>query len=373
MSTATAVRGNIVTPDGVVADGVVEVVGDRIAAVRPASAGDPVAVGHLLPGLVDIHNHGGGGASFTSGDPAQVAVAADHHLRQGTTSLVASAVTDAPERMLAAIAVLADGVEAGLLAGIHIEGPFLAAACCGAQDPAYLLAPDAGLARELVEAGRGHVRAMTLAAELPGASALAEQLTADRVVVALGHTAADASTARRLLAGPVGLVTHLFNGMPPMHHRAPGPALASLAAAAAGSVAVELVADGVHLDDETVRAALTLAAGNAVLVTDAMAAAGMPDGDYALGPQQVSVRDGVARLAGGGSIAGGTSCLLDQVRRHSALGLDLAVLVAAASRRPAATVGLSDVGSLTPGLRADLVVVDDDLRPVRVMRAGRWI
>ncbi|MEX0429456.1 N-acetylglucosamine-6-phosphate deacetylase [Nocardioides sp. DS6] len=375
-------RGKVVTPDEVIEDGVVEVEGDRLVAVRPA---DDVRDGAradareptddwLLPGLVDIHNHGGGGASLTAADPAQVATAAATHLAAGTTSLLGSAVTDAPDRMLAVVATLADAVEAGVLSGIHVEGPFLAESCRGAQDAAHLRAPDTGLARDLIAAGRGHVRVMTLAAELPGADAVADQLAADGVVVALGHTAATAPVARAFLAaGRAPLVTHLFNGMPPMHHRSPGPALAALAAAADGVACVELVADGVHLDDETVRAALTLAGDRAVLVTDAMAAAGMADGDYELGPQQVEVRDGVARLAGGGAIAGGTSRLAEQVRRHAAAGLDPVRLVRAAATTPAAVAGLPDVGALRPGLRADVLVADTSLTVTRVMRAGQWV
>jgi len=370
-------RGRVVTPEAVLDDGVVEIADERILAVRAGGAGTaepPPSEDWLLPGLVDIHNHGGGGASFTVADPEQVAMAAAAHLAQGTTSVLGSAVTDAPERLLAVVATLADAVDAGLLAGIHVEGPFLAAACCGAQDPAYLLPPDVGLARDIVAAGRGHVRVMTMAAEPPGADALADELAAEGVVVALGHTAATAARAREFLAaGRAPLVTHLFNGMPPMHHRSPGPALAALAAAAAGVACVELVADGVHLDDETVRAALTVAGERAVLVTDAMAAAGMADGDYRLGSQRVEVRDGVARLAGGGAIAGGTSRLVEQVRRQVAAGLDPVRVVRAASTIPATVAGLTDVGALRPGLRADLVVTDPSLSVRRVMRAGAWV
>jgi len=138
---------------------------------------------------------------------------------------------------------------------------------------------------------------------------------------------------------------------------------------------VELIADGVHLDDETVRAVMSMVPGSVVLVTDAMAAAGMPDGDYQLGPLAVEVRSGVARVAdgtGNGSIAGGTSRLLDQVRRHAAAGIDLAMLMKAASLRPASVVGL-DAGRLEPGARADLVLTDESLQPTRVMRGGAWL
>jgi N-acetylglucosamine-6-phosphate deacetylase len=185
----TTLRGRVVTADSLLPDAVVEVEGDRITAVRDARPDDLVEPSDdlLLPGLVDVHCHGGGGAAFTVPDRAEVATAAAHHLGQGTTSLVASAVTDDPERMLAVVATLADAVEAGEVAAIHLEGPFLSTARCGAQDPTRMLPPDLGLASALLEAGRGHVRVMTIAPELPGADELADLLAERGVQVAVGH------------------------------------------------------------------------------------------------------------------------------------------------------------------------------------------
>ncbi|HET6626329.1 MAG TPA: N-acetylglucosamine-6-phosphate deacetylase [Nocardioidaceae bacterium] len=386
--TGHLLRGRVVTPDGVLDDAVLVVEGDRISSVTPterlrgelAGRDLPDPVGILLPGLVDVHCHGGGGAAFTLGDEAQVAAAAAHHLAQGTTSVVASAVTDSPERMLATVRAAAAAATRGEVAAIHLEGPFLSTARCGAQDPRHLRAPDLALARDLLQAGGGHVRVMTLAPELPGADALVELLVEHDVVAAVGHTEASAATTARTLAGqPHGLVTHLFNGMPPLHHRGPGPVGGALAAAAHGDARVELIADGVHLADETVSLVFSLlGADRVVLVTDAMAAAGMPDGDYSLGPQDVTVRDGVARLHGDGeqlSIAGGTARLVEVLRRVvQRAGVGLADAVACASTVPATVLGLADeVGALRPGLRADVLVVDDDLRPLRVMKAGAWV
>lgn len=367
-------RGRVITPTEDLRDAVVEVADGRIASVREPADGDPAAEHRiLLPGLVDLHCHGGGGGSFTSADAEAIRTAADHHLRHGTTTLLGSAVTDEPQRMLAVIGSLADAVDDGALAGIHLEGPFLSAARCGAQDPAQLRDPDLPLAAELIAAGRGHVRVMTVAPELPGALALAELLTGRGVTVAVGHTDADATTVQRFLhAASPSVVTHLFNGMAPIHHRQPGAVLGALAAAAAGDAVLELIADGVHLADETVAAVLALVGERVVLVTDAMAAAGMADGDYQLGPQAVEVRDGVARLAGGGSIAGGTARLLDVVRRQVETGLDPVKVVAAASFRPAAVLGRPDVG-LAVGNPADLIVADSDWLPRHVMRAGAWV
>ncbi|MER7556829.1 amidohydrolase family protein [Nocardioides sp. NPDC126508] len=368
------VRGRVPRPGGF-DDLVVSVADGVIQGLRPATDADAESAGILLPGLVDIHNHGGGGASFHSTSAEEIAVAAGVHHAAGTTTLLASTVTDAPSRLLSVVSALATAAEDGLIAGIHMEGPFLEHSCRGAHDPELLMAPDAGLTRELVAAARGQLRVMTLAAELPGADEVASVLTSAGVVVALGHTAASASQARAFLSGPGSLVTHLFNGMPPAHHRSPGPVLGSLGAAGVGDACVELIADGVHLDDETVRAVMSMVPGSVVLVTDAMAAAGMADGDYQLGPLAVEVRSGVARIAdgtGNGSIAGGTSRLLDQVRRHAGAGIDLAMLMKAASLRPASVVGL-DAGRLEPGARADLVLTDETLQPTRVMRGGVWL
>ena len=390
----TWVRGRLVTRHGVVEHGLVVVAGaqTRYAGAptppteAPAGEAGPDSEvveappdGFVLPGLVDVHVHGGGGASFNGADPASVGRAAAHHRGRGTTSVVASIVTDRPEAMLAAVSTAAEAAGQGEVAGIHVEGPFLSRARCGAQDPRALRLPDPGLARELLAAGRGHLRVMTIAPELPGADDLARLLLEHEVVPAVGHTEADHDRVRGMLAatrealGRPGLVTHLFNGMPALHHRDGGPVAGALGAAATGDARVELIADGVHVADHMVRTVFDLLGPERViLVTDAMAAAGMPDGTYDLGPQRVVVRDGVARLGEGAPLAGGTSDLLAAVRRCVRTGVDLVAAVAAATVNPARSLGL-DAGVLAPGGRADLVVTDADLRPVRVMRGGAWV
>lgn len=367
----TMLRGRLVTPsyDG---PAEVQIEGDRIAAVSELDAGSFEDV--ILAGLVDVHCHGGGGASFTSGSAEEARTAATHHLQHGTTTLLGSLVTDTADRMLHGVELLADLVEEGLLAGIHLEGPFLSPERCGAQDPRHLLDPDAALTARLLEAGRGHVRVVTIAAELPGATEVAAQVAATGAVTAFGHTAAAFPIARTFLGAPgTTLVTHLFNGMPGMHHREPGPVGAALDAAHAGDAVVELIADGVHLADETVKLMFGLLGADAIaLVTDAMAAAGMSDGRYQLGPQAVVVVDGVARLERNGSIAGGTARLVDVVGRLTRLGLAASDVVRAATRSPALAAGL-DAPLLRAGDRADLVVADAHLRPRRVMKSGRWV
>jgi N-acetylglucosamine-6-phosphate deacetylase len=375
-----ALRGRVLTGCSDLADAEVLVVDDTIASVTAidSEAGSETRPEHVIvAGLVDVHCHGGGGASFTSGDAGEVATAARHHLEHGTTTLVASTVSDTPERMLRAITVLADAVDQDIIRAIHLEGPFLSPRFCGAHDPALLAEPDLELAGRLLDAGRGHVRVVTLAPELPGAGELAAALRARGVVVSVGHTAADAATVDEFLHVPGhDLVTHLFNGMPVLHHREPGAVGGSLAAAARGDVAVELIADGVHLADHLVATAFSLLGADRIaLVTDAMAAAGMPDGVYDLGPRRVRVRDGRAELVDGASrsLAGGTASLVEVVGRLVRHGLDPHTVVNAATRTPARVLGRQDVGGLEVGRRADLVVLDRDFRVARVMRGGRWV
>ncbi len=395
-------RGRAVLPGAVLDDALVAVDGDTLVWAGAASDATPDlrrdAVGldgaTLLPGLVDVHCHGGGGASFPDAtDAATAARAAREHLRHGTTTLVASLVTAPEETLLARVAVLADLADAGPgdpghLAGIHLEGPYLSPARCGAQDPTHMAPGSAAAVARIAAAARGHLVTMTVAPEAPGVrgpGGVVEALAAAGALPSFGHTDADAATfgaavteARAALGRPgsrstLATVTHLFNGMAPLHHRVPGPVAAALSAAARGDAVVELVADGVHLAPETVRMVFDLVGPGAVcLVTDAMAAAGMPDGAYVLGGLEVEVRGGVARLASG-ALAGGTAHLLDVVRATVAAGVGLADAVTAASATPARVLGRGDVGALVEGRRADLVVVDADLRPLRVMRAGAWV
>lgn len=366
------VRGTVVTPDALSVDTVVDIVGSTIAAVRPPRPGDPPPTEDLiLPGLVDMHCHGAAGASFASpGDDHAAAVR--HHLEQGTTTLVASTVSDRPAAMIAAVEALVPLATDGRIAGIHLEGPFIAAACRGAHDLAALSLPDRALADALLSAGGGHVQMMTLAPELPGADDLARNLIASGVIAAAGHTAADGPTLRRFLdLAPTGHVTHLFNGMPPAHHRTGDTAWSAVAAGATGRARLELIADGVHVSDTVATAAFdSVGAEHIVLVTDAMAAAGMDDGRYRLGPLDVTVTDGVARLGDGGSLAGGTSTLLQIVTRLIRAGIDPVAAVHSASAAPAAALGRSDVGAVEAGRRADLVIVDGAWNLRQVLRSG---
>jgi N-acetylglucosamine-6-phosphate deacetylase len=383
------VRGDVVSSGRRISDALVVVEDGRITWVGPAAgwSGDDLpaaAPGRLiLPGLVDVHCHGGAGHGFPEADADGARAAADHHLRHGTTTLLASLVSAPAEVLEQRIAILRPLVESGELAGIHLEGPFLSVARCGAHDPRSIVPGDPALLSRLLDAGAGTVRSMTLAPETPRYAELLGVLARADVTPSLGHTDASADVTRAAVDAVGGRrlgATHLFNAMPPLHHRAPGPVAACLAAAAHGAVVVELVGDGVHLADDTVGTIFALVGPEQIaLVTDAMAAAGMPDGRYPLGPMTVDVTGGVARLATDdgepGAIAGGTARLIDVLRRtvrHA--GVPLTDAVTAATATPARLIGMDDeVGHVAPGRRADLLLTDDDLLLRAVMRAGRWV
>lgn len=371
----TLTNARIVTSQGWTA-GWLRVDGPRIAEVgagiAPYPAAESVDLGGrlLVPGWVDIHVHGGGGASFDDGDPERALAAVDLHRRHGTTSLVAGLVTASPAALLRQVAALAELCEAGELAGIHLEGPYLATQRCGAHDPVLLRSPDLAEFQRILRAGRGHVRMITLAPELPGALELVRAAVSEGVVAAVGHTDADYATVCAAFDAGATVATHLFNQMRPLHHRDPGPVAAALTD---DRVTVEVINDGVHLHPAVVRMAWAAAgADRTAFVTDAMAAAGLGDGDYTLGGRRVRVADGTARLADTGAIAGSTITLADAVRRAVRdLGIPLAAAVRAASTVPAAALRLADVGALLPGRYADLVVLEPDGTLHAVYHRGR--
>lgn len=368
----------VVTPGGI-RPGWLQVDGHRIAAL---GEGAPPAYGgevrrldgaYVVPGFVDLHLHGGGGASVTDGDPGEVRRALAFHRRHGTTRALASLVTAPLDHLLAATRGVAEAVavDSGLV-GCHLEGPFLASAHRGVHDPSHLLAPDPRTLQRLLEAAAGTVRVVTLAPEQPGGLDLVRQVVDAGAVAAVGHTAATYDEAVAAVAAGARLATHLCNGMPPLHHREPGAALALLEHP---DVVCELINDGNHLHHGIVRTAFAVAGPDRLaLITDAIAATGLPDGNHVLGQTPIRVADGTARAADTGSLAGSTLTLAAAVRNtvlHS--GLPLEAAVTAATRTPARLLGIDDrVGTLEPGKDADLVILDDDLGVTAVMAGGRW-
>jgi N-acetylglucosamine-6-phosphate deacetylase len=325
----------------------------------------------LVPGFVDLHCHGGGGASFTSADPDEIARAAAMHRARGTTTMHASLVSAAYDDLIDQIRALSPFVDDGTLHGIHLEGPWISPAYCGAHDPLTLRLPDPDEVARVLDAGGGRIRMVTLAPELPGALESIRVIVESGAVAAIGHTAADGEVARAAVDAGATVATHLFNAMPPLLHRDAGPVGVLLADP---RVTCEVIGDGVHLEPEVVALALSAAEGRGALVTDAMSAAGAGDGDYRIGTLDVVVRDGVARLRDGGSLAGST-LLMDSALRRAVRLADRSLEQAsrAASLTPARAMGLADRGALAVGQRADVVVLDADLQVMRVLRGGTWV
>lgn len=326
----------------------------------------------VVPGFIDMHVHGGGGASYL--DAERIADAADFHQRHGTTTTLASLVTAAPDQLIAGVRDLAEATRAGIVAGIHLEGPWLSAARCGAHDPAQMRDPAPAEIDDLLAAGAGAIRMVTLAPERRGSSEAIRRFVDAGVVVAVGHTAASYEQTQKAITLGATVGTHLFNAMPPLHHREPGPALALLERP---DVTVELIADGVHVHPAMVRAVIRAAGPDRVaLITDAIAAAGSADGPYRLGTVPIEVESGVARVSATSTIAGSTATMDQLFRTVSRLGPDPdAALVAAVrmtSATPARALGLQEVGALRAGYDANLVVLDRELRAAAVMVRGDW-
>jgi N-acetylglucosamine-6-phosphate deacetylase len=394
MSDELVLRGRIVSAALEVADGALAMDGGVITFAGPASdfPGNPGPVRTdriLFPGLVDLHCHGAKGTDFAEGSKEGSETAARYLHTRGTTTLLASVVTGPQDQTLRTLKVLRSLTDQGLIAGSHLEGPFISPGQCGAHDPELLLEPDVDLAASMLETAGPSLASVTLAAELPGAGKLVDLLTHHGVIPSLGHTAASSAAAGEFLARAAdGLllsgssagtgrprrptVTHLFNAMPTLHHRSPGPVSASLTAARAGKAVVELIADGVHLAPETVKLVFELVgAENIALVTDSMAATGLQDGAYRLGALAVTVRQGVARVDTSGAIAGGTATLLDVVRTTVSAGVPLQQAVMSATAVPANVLGQSEhIGDLRPGMLADIVLTDQYLNLDKVFRRG---
>ena len=373
----TLTGARVVTPGGVLDSGWVSVDSGLISAIGSGAAPDPDAValdgGWLVPGFVDIHCHGGGGAAYSDPDPGRLATAVAAHRAHGTTTTMASLVSRPVDELVEQVSALADLVEEGLFAGIHLEGPFISTIRCGAHDPAVLRPPDRTSVTRLLNAGRGTIRMVTLAPELDGALDATRQLADAGVVVAVGHT--DAIEAQVLPAVEAGatVATHLFNGMRPLHHREPGPIGVLLDDE---RVTIELICDLVHLSPRVARlAARHAGTGRTALVTDAMAAAGVGDGEYWIGQLRVTVRDGVPTVDGSGSLAASTLTLDSAVRNFvHGCGMSMTEAVAAVSTRPAEILGRGGkLGVLVAGAAADLVDLDEDLRVRRVMAGGEWV
>ncbi|MET7852555.1 N-acetylglucosamine-6-phosphate deacetylase [Streptomyces avermitilis] len=375
MATSNVLAGaRVVLPTGIVDGGRVIVEGTRIAGAASEDAPVVDLSGHwLVPGFVDLHNHGGGGASFTSGTAEEVLRGVHTHRLHGTTTVVASTVTGEMDVLAQRAGLLAELAEQGDIAGIHFEGPFISPCRKGAHSEELLRDPDPAEVRKLIDAARGWAKMVTLATELPGGIDSVRLLAEHGVIAAIGHTDATYEQTVRAIDAGATVATHLFNAMPALGHRTPGPIAALLEDE---RITVELINDGTHLHPAALQLAFHHAgAGRVAFITDAMDAAGFGDGRYLLGPLEVEVSEGVARLVEGGSIAGSTLTLDRALQRAVTVdGLPVEDAVTALSTNPARLLGVYDrVGSLEPGKDADLVVLDAEFTLKGVMRKGEWV
>ena len=327
--------------------------------------------GHwFVPGFMDLHGHGGGGHSFDDGT-AELEAALVTHRAHGTTRSVISLVANPLASLRTSLTEIADIADADpLVLGSHLEGPFLAQNRRGAHNGQFLRDPAPYEVEELLGAARGTLRQITLAPELPNALEAIDVLVEAGVTVAIGHTEATFELAREAFDRGARIVTHVFNAMPGIHHRAPGPVVAAFEDE---RITLELILDGEHVHPDVAAMVFASAPGRVALVTDAMAAAGSHDGDYTLGSLTVTVHEGIARLRGTPTIAGST-LTQDQALRVAIQRSHIApsVAVEALTLTPARALNLQHRhGLLAPGFAADAVLLDHDWRVTEVWADGR--
>jgi N-acetylglucosamine-6-phosphate deacetylase len=348
---AALVQGEFIRGD-------VDVDGGVVTAVGLATT---TRSGVAVPGFVDLQVNGYAGVDFLAASRADYERAGEALLEGGVTAYQPTFITASEETLVAALREVPDTLQ---VIGAHVEGPFLSPERLGTHPAVDRRDPDLELLRRLLDTGR--VTQYTLAPELPGAEALIAELLERGIVVAAGHTNATAEEAHAAFDLGVSTVVHLFNAMRPFRSRDPGVAGVALTRP---DVSVQMIVDGHHLSDETVRLIWAAAAGRAALVTDAMAGAGLAAGSYQLGAVAVEVADGVP-MRGDGVFAGTVLTMHDAVRNLHTLGVPLSEAVGAATVVPARIIGRPDLGVLEPGARADIVVFDDRLDIARVIAGG---
>lgn len=389
-------HAKLVTPGGVLEDACLEVKNGLIVALGSGTANghdgrsehDPsvrsdafgaakridVQGNWVLPGFVDMHVHGGAGRDFMEADDEGLRAITRFHARHGTTSMLATSLTASREEltaMLSRVQQFRSGeMPYARLVGVHLEGPHVSLKWKGAQNPAHILAPQPEWLADWVRDYPGLIKMQTLAPELPGASDYIAQLAEAGAIPACGHT--DASYEDIVNAAERGLrqAVHTFNAMRPYHHREPGTVGAVLTD---DRILAEVIADGHHVHPAGIRMLVAAkGADRVILITDAMSAAGQPDGEYDLGGLQVVMQNGVARLQDGGNLAGSTLTMIDAFRfMVREIGVSVESASAMASANPARQLGMDgEIGSLAPGRRADILLLDDALELRQVWIGG---
>ena len=379
MSDRTLLSGaRVITPDSRTAPADVLIDDGRIAAVGPGLAADGAETVDLsgaviAPGFIDVHVHGGGGHPLITPDPGEIQAYARWAVSQGVTSFLATVCAPTPEAALGCLAACANAREAtdgATLLGVNLEGPFVSPERRGALPPSWPAAPDTDTFRRLLDASGGKLRLMTVAPELPGATAIISEALSAGMRVSVGHTDATYEVSRDAFAAGASHVTHAFNAMRQFHHREPGPLGAAVEAE---GVTVEVIADGVHLHAATVRTLVgAFGAERIALITDGVTPAGLDNGTLRIGGVEACLKDGAMRLPDG-TIAGSVATMADVVRNVVRWGIaDLAAAATMASATPARALALGEgKGRVAPGYDADLIALTADLSVAATWVAGR--
>jgi N-acetylglucosamine-6-phosphate deacetylase len=313
--------------------------------------------GTLIPGFVDIHCHGGGGFYFSDTNSANIKKARLVHQEHGSTTILASLVTQPIGVLEEEIQRLVPLVQSGLFAGIHLEGPYLSEARCGAHQPDLLRAPDIDELAALIDSGFGTIVMVTLAPELPGGIEAIKYLKSRGVIVALGHSQANAEITKEAINAGARLITHFTNGMPKLKDAS---GTITEVALTESEIPLEIILDGAHLPDSTLAAVKDSGQNRIILVTDAISAAGGEDGNYQIGSLEVKVENNIARLLSNGSLAGSTLTMDKAFKNLLDSGSSLTEAVHAAATLPAETLGLNDVGSISVGKKAHFLEISED-------------
>jgi N-acetylglucosamine-6-phosphate deacetylase len=386
MSMTLIVHASVVTPEDVITNGWLLMRDGRIERIGRMEDGLPEGTegfgridaqgGWLIPGFVDVHVHGGAGHDFMDADPAGLDSITRFHANHGTTSILATSLTASRDELTEVLRRIAEyrsrPMAHAQVVGVHFEGPFINPKWKGAQNPDYILPPQKEWLAEWVREFPGLIKIQTLAPESEGALEYIDQLARNGIVPSCGHT--DATYDEVIAAADRGLrhAVHTFNAMKPLHHREPGTVGAVLTD---DRIMAEVISDGHHVHAGAIKLiARAKGPDKVILVTDAMAAAGMPDGDdYELGGLPVVMKCGVARLKESGNLAGSTLTMISAFRHMvRAVGVSVSDASKMASGNPARQIGIDrETGSLQAGKRADVLLLDADLELKQVWIGGK--
>ena len=358
--------------DGAFTEGGIEFDERIVSYGKDITGGIDAECGYLIPGLIDIHTHAAVGEDASDGSPEGLEKMSVYYAKDGVTSWLPTTMTIGEDDLTKAMHAMRDFVRTqcgAMLAGVNLEGPFVSVKKCGAQNPKFIKAPDADMFFRLNEASGGKARLVTVAPEEPGSVEFIKKVS-ETCTVSVGHTSASYDTAMRAFDAGASHATHLFNAMPPLHHRNPGV----IAAASDAGATVELITDGFLIHPSVIRLVHRLFCERLVLISDSLRCAGMPDGEYELGGQPITMKNGKATLSGTDTLAGSSVHLMEGLRRAVSFGVPLEAAVMAATYSPAKAVGLeNEIGSIKQGCFADLVILDNELNVKNVFINGRLL